>query len=315
MDFNDLLRNTKTAAEEDKAAVKVPLAGHKRGAESKESASATTADVAAKRVRRGGAVEGLNLQAAQDALALERGSSSAHAQQQRVQADLLSEQAAARMVHQVVDYVLQVELGGRHNASKGGVPPFVPTGEQLAAERAMWTTAAGYSVHHIVPAASDAATATLETLMSVTEKERVPDGIRMLRSSLQICNVEADLVGGVRSGMAPHLRAHVLEVLERGLRGEAWLRDDTNGATFFDALGKPTTPEKGPSSVLLFRDSAPSVAAQLAGAGEGSDSGTVAGNPYSAGAAADAPLGGFSLSAFLHENTSSKSSSDEDGEG
>ncbi|KPI85410.1 hypothetical protein ABL78_5535 [Leptomonas seymouri] len=312
MDFNDLLRNTKTASEEDKGFVKPLLAGQKRGAEGKESGLTTSTDAAVKRARRSGTVEGLNLQAAQDALAQERGSSSAHAQQQRAQADLLSEQAAARMVHQVLDYVLQVELGGRHNASKGGLPPFVPTREQLAAERALLAPAAGFSIHHIVSTASDSSTATLETLVSVTKKERVPDGIRMLRGSLQMCNVECDLVGGVRSGMAPHLRAHVLEVLERGLRGEAWLRDDSSTAAAFSALGKPTTPEKGPSSVVLFRDSATSVAEQTAEGGGGSGTGSVAGTHFSARGAADTRSGEFSLSAFLHENNSSQSSSDEE---
>lgn len=315
MDFNVFLRNTKTAAEEDKSGVRLPLAGHKRNAEGSETALTTGSDGSARRRRRTGTVEGLNLQAAQDALAEEHGSTSAQAQQQREQADLLSEQAAARMVHQVVDYVLQVELGGRHNASKGGVPPFVPTTEQLAAERATWTPAAGYTIHHIVPAALDT-TPSLETLVSTTEKERVPEGIRMLRSSLRVCDVTCDLVGGVRAGMAPHLRAHVLEVLERGLRGEAWLRDDTTASALVTALGKPTTPERGPSSVLLFRNSATDATGEYtADSGDGANvrrntSVSAAASSLSTGE----PSSGFSLTAFLNEAGSSTSSSDDEGE-
>lgn len=312
MDFNDFLRNTKTAAEEGKGVVKVPPSGHKRGADAKESTVPSSSDAATKRARRSGTVEGLNLRAAQDALAQERGSTSAQVQQQRVQADLLSEQAAARMVHQVLDYVMLMELGGRHNASKGGVAPFLPTTEQLAAERARWTAAAGFSIHHVVPAASDTlASATLESLVSVAEKERVPEGIRLLRSSLQMCDVTCDLVGGVRAGMAPHLRAHVLDVLERGLRGEAWLRDDAASTANFSALGKPTTPEKGPSSVLLFRDSAPAAATGEATAQSGEDTA----NHLVRSAAVGDVSGGFSLTAFLNEGDSSTSSADEDGEG
>jgi hypothetical protein len=325
MDFNDFLRNTKTAAEQDKCAVKALLAGHKRGSDSRDPLVATdsTADTSAKRSRRSGTVEGLNLQAAQDALAQERDSTFAHAKKQRVQADLLSEQAAARMAHQVIDYVLQMELGGRHNASKGGVPPYVPSTEQLAAERAMWTPAAGYSIHHIVPATADPTTAstssadTLKTLVSVTEKERVPEGVRLLRSSLQMCDLTRDLVGGVRSGMAPHLRAHVLAVLERGLRGEAWVRDDATATSFLSTFGKPTAPEKAPSSVLLFRDTISAEAAEhrTSTSEEYSGGAAAAAMAPSAANTAGAGASSFSLNAFLNGNDSSSASSDDDDEG
>lgn len=312
MDLNDFLRNTKTAAEEGRGAVKAPLAGRKRGTDGKGAGPSPTTEATAKRPRRSGTVEGLNLQAAQDALAQERGSTSAQAQQQRVQADLLSEQAAARMVHQVLDYVMTVELGGRHNASKGGVPPFVPTTEQLAAERAMWTPAAGYTIHHVVPAASDASAATaLEALVSVVERERVPEGMRLLRNSLQMCDVTCDLVGGVRSKMAPHLRAHVLDVLERGLRGEAWLRDDSVSAADITSLGKPTTPERGPSSVLLFRDSSDVVE----GEGSAQRGGSAAAEDTETAPSSSGQPGGFSLAAFLDGKDSSSASSEEDNEG
>lgn len=307
MDFNDFLRNTKTAAEESRVGgggvLKVPLVGRKRGStDGKSPGQSPSTDATAKRPRRSGTMEGLNLQAAQDALAQERGSTSAQAQQQRVQADLASEQAAARMVHQVLDYVMSVELGGRHNAAKGGLPPFVPTTAQLAAERAMWTPSAGYTMHHVVPAASDASgTAALEALVSVVEKERVPEGMRLLRSSLQMCDVACDMVGGVRARMAPHLRAHVLDVLERGLRGEAWLRDDSAAAAAdFSALGKPATPDRGPSSVLLFRDST-----DVKG-----EEGVRDEKHHTA-----VPPGGFSLTAFLDgRDTSSSALSGEDEE-
>lgn len=308
MDLNDFLRNTKTAAAEGARAA---LAGHKRQADGKEASSSSApaaagsssgADATAKRPRRSGTAEGLNLQAAQEALALERGTTSAQALQQRAQADLLSEQAAARMVHQVLEYVMQAELGGRHNAAKGGAEPFVPSAAQLAAERAMWAPAAGYAIQHVVPAPLNRATPTLDSLVSVVEKERVPEGVRTLRSSLQVCDTARDLVGGVRSGMAPHLRAHVLEVLEKGLRGEAWLRDDAAVATQFTALGKPTTPEKGPSSVVLFGDA---VVSPLLRGDERRGLGCSAAlaQPPSQPLAA-----GFSLSAFLDAEGSSPSS-------
>ncbi|CAG9577106.1 conserved hypothetical protein [Leishmania major strain Friedlin] len=307
MDLNDFLRNTKTAAQDGSAGVRTLLSGHKRFADTNEAsaeASSSGAGASGKRPRRSGTAEGLNIRAAQEALAQERGNTSAQAQQQRAQAELLSEQAAARMVHQVLEYVMQVELGGRHNAAKGGIAPFVPSAAQLAAEKAMWTPAAGYVIHHVVPATLDTSPHTLESLMSVTEKERVPDGVRALRGTLQVFDTERDLVGGVRTGMAPHLRTHVLEVLEKGLHGRAWLRDDAAVATQISALGKPTTPDKGPSSVLLFGDLATASVAN-------SDATSSARDTASAGDEASKPRSkGFSLAAFLNGNDPTSSSSD-----
>lgn len=309
MDLNDFLRNTKTAAQGDNSSVRTLLSGHKRFADANEAsseASSSGADASGKRPRRSGAAEGLNIRAAQEALAQERGNTSAQAQQQRAEAELLSEQAAARMVHQVLEYVMQVELGGRHNAAKGGIAPFVPSAAQLAAEKAMWTPAAGYVIHHIVPASLDTSPQTLESLMSVTKKERVPDGVRALRGTLQVCDTERDLIGGVRTGMAPHLRTHVLEVLEKALRGQAWLRDDAVVATQISALGKPTTPDKGPSSVLLFGCLATASVAN-------SDATSSARDTASAGDGAPKPLSkGFSLAAFLSAHDPTSSSDGED---
>ncbi|CAJ1009913.1 hypothetical protein Q4I28_005227 [Leishmania naiffi] len=309
MDLNDFLRSTKTAADDDKVDVRTLLSGHKRFADAEEVPSVVSSsgvDANRKRSRRSGTVEGLNIQAAQEALVLERCNTSAQAQEQRAKADLLSEQAAARMVHQVLEYVMQVELGGRHNAAKGSNAPFVPSVAQLAAEQAMWTPAAGYVIHHVVPATFDTSPQTLDLLMSVTEKERVPDGVRALRGTLHVCDTERDLVGGVRTGMAPHLRAHVLDVLEKGLRGQAWLRDDAAVTTQISALGKSTTPDKGPSSVLLFGNSA--TAPGAASAATSDARGTV-----SAAALEPKPSSSsFSLAAFLNAHDGTSSSSDVD---
>ncbi|GET89963.1 hypothetical protein, conserved [Leishmania tarentolae] len=307
MDLNDFLRNTKTAAQEDNSGVRTFLSGQKRSADANKAlsdASSIAPNASGKCPRRSGTVEGLNIQAAQEALAQERGNTSAQAQQRRAQAELLSEQAAARMVHQVLEYVMQVELGGRHNAAKGGIAPFLPSAAQLAAEKATWTPAAGYSIHHIVLATLDTSPQTLESLMSVTEKEHVPDGVRALRSTLQVCDTERDLVGGVCAGMAPHLRAHVLEVLEKGLRGQAWLRDDAAVAIQMSALGKPTTPDKGPSSVLLFGDLATASVAKSEPTSGARDT------PSAVDEASKPCSTGFSLAAFLNTDDTTSSSSD-----
>ncbi|KAG5474277.1 hypothetical protein LSCM1_03057 [Leishmania martiniquensis] len=309
MDLNDLLRSTKTAAPDDKGSAWASPSSRKRVADAKGAsypAPSSGADASGKRPRRSGTAEGLNIQAAQEALAQDRGNTSARAQQQRAQADLLSEQAAARMVHQVLEYVMQVELGGRHNAAKGGAAPFVPSAAQLAAEQAMWTPAADYAIHHVVPATYGTSPQTLETLMSVIERERVPNGVRALRGTLHVCDTERDLVGGVRAGMVPHLRAHVLELLEKGLRGQAWLRDDAAMTTPISALGKSPTPEKGPAGILLFDGLTAASAANCNEAGSAQDT-------ASAIATAIEPLSnGFSLAAFLGAQDTTSSSSDEE---
>ncbi|KAG5498194.1 hypothetical protein JIQ42_02998 [Leishmania sp. Namibia] len=309
MDLNDFLRNTKTAAQDDKAGAWALPPSRKRFSGAKEGSSAALSsgvDASGKRPRRSGTAEGLNIQAAQEALAQDRGNTSARAQQQRAHADLLSEQAAARMVHQVLEYVMQVELGGRHNAAKGGVALFVPSAAQLAAEQAMWTPAADYAIHHVVPATFGTCPQTLETLVSVTEMERVPDGVRTLRGTLHVCDTERDLVGGVRAGMAPHLRAHVLQLLEKGLRGQAWLRDDAAMATQISALGKSATPEKGPSSVLLFGGLTSASAANCEAASDARDAASAV------AVASKPPSSGFSLDAFLNAHDSTSSSDVED---
>ncbi|KAG5500371.1 hypothetical protein JKF63_03463 [Porcisia hertigi] len=307
MDLNQFLRNTKTAGEDDKSRLRALLSGHQRFADATElpsPVSSSSLHRGNKFTRRSGAAEGLNIQAVQDALAQERGDISAQAQEQRAQAGLLSEQAAARMAHQVLEYVVQVELGGRHNAAKGGIAPFVPPAAQLAAEKAMSTPAAGYVIHHILPASLDPTPRTLESLVSVTEKERVSDGVRALRGTLHVCDTERDLVGGVRAGMAPHLRAHVLEVLEKGLRGQAWLRDDAAVATQISALGRSTTPEKKPSSVLLFSSlcgtpvAQSEVAVKTCGASSALED------------ASKQQTGSFSLEAFLGAEDSASSSTE-----
>lgn len=290
MNLNELLRNTKTARVERPPTL--PFVSTDHVAPPAEAMAGEDVD-SPRKSRRSAGGEGLNLKDAQEELARQRNSASAIIHQEREHAELVSEQEAARVAHQVLDYVLRKELGGRHNASRGGYPPTVPRSARIAAEHARWCPAAGYSLVHVVPSTVLATSSTVDSLFSVVEKERLTDGVRAMRASLQVCDAEWDLVGGVCAGTTPQIRQHVRAVIECGLRGDAWERDGVSSTMAITSHGDADG-DKGPASVMLFHNTA---ASSTDGAAKSSK-------------CKAATLSGFSLTAFLADGDSSTTASD-----
>ncbi|KEG14480.1 hypothetical protein DQ04_00441050 [Trypanosoma grayi] len=118
--------------------------------------------------------------------------------------------AVEGMVHRLVEYVIERQLGGRHNASRGDGKDLAPLPRAvLCAETSTMRPVALFHVHHTVYGST-----------STTQSEKAPDAIVRYRKKLHVCSHDRDLVGGAVDGRPLHTRRHLLTLVTKGLRGE-----------------------------------------------------------------------------------------------
>lgn len=263
MDINAYLKQVTTAPLDNGASSESWLRGRKRRAERAEGdGKGTPPTTSSSSLPKLETAVGLDMEELRAELAKERLAAAVETRQRDVGTARASEQESAKRAHLILDYVMTRELGGRHNAAKGDGHTAEGTdsnprawASQLAAERAKLRAAAAYDIQYAVHEPQQGVGAYSEV-----HRARVPDGVVAYRKSTKVCDVRTDLVGGLLSGMAPHLRAYALKVVEAGLRGEAWTRADTADADSFAASKSPKPEALSPSSVaapmVLFEDAA-----------------------------------------------------------
>lgn len=317
-DINELLRNTVTASVDGGHASEQWIKGTRKKPRSQREANPPeTDDSAVKRGRRE-AAHGLDFEQLQEEIKRGQQAATDQLQQSSSTAALLSAQEAARMAHNVVEYVLCKELGGRHNSARGGEPPYVPLKPQVLAESATMRRAAGYIIHHVLypstlPRTGNEGEGEQTVMRSRVHQTRAPDGVVEVRRRLRVCATEQDLVGGVTRGLGAHTRQYLLRLVWAGLRGEAWTRDVTAYPAEGKELGTHST-SKAPTAASseahppphldLFASPLPPHAGRASGS-----SGTPAGQPSST--VAQPEEGGFSLDAFLNSASSAEEEEDE----
>lgn len=181
---------------------------------------------AAKHSRREAA--GLDLQALAAEVARERAATAQAQRRSATTAAVLSAQEAQWMAHQVLDYVLLHQLGGRNNAAKEPEPPLVPPPGALAAERATLAPAAALQTSYVALGGGGPP-------VSTAQRAPLPEAVLRHRQSLRVASLSTDLVGGYGAGrLAPRLRLHFTALIGAALEGRRWTREDA------EAVGSAT---------------------------------------------------------------------------
>ncbi|ORC89774.1 uncharacterized protein TM35_000113080 [Trypanosoma theileri] len=115
-------------------------------------------------------------------------------------------------VRQLMAYVMNTLLGGRHNATRGDgkeITTTPPSRAVLLSETSTMRPVALYQIHHSVCGKN-----------SITQSEKTADAIVRHRRKLHVCSHERDLVGGLVDGKPQHTRRHLLTLVTAALKGE-----------------------------------------------------------------------------------------------